>query len=159
MKEVAAAILAFTSKEIREIESNGFCKLNLNGEFHDVRFEDVEIITEDIPGWLVTNEGKITVALDINVTEDLRKEGIARELINRIQNLRKESGFEVTDKISLIIQKHELINSAVELHKNYIGTQTLALQIELVDNLEPNISKSVEIDESIKTLIKIEKLV
>ena len=91
----------------------------------------MEIISEDIPGWLVANEGKITVALDITITDELRYEGIAREFINRIQNLRKDSGFDVTDKISVEIQKHDAVNEAVKKHIDYIGSQTLAKNITL----------------------------
>ena len=79
-----------------------------------LRTEDVEITSEDIPGWLVANEGKLTVALDVNITQELKDEGIAREFVNRIQNIRKDSGFEVTDKIAVEIQNHEVINSCSE---------------------------------------------
>jgi len=120
--------------------------------------EDVEIISEDIPGWLVANEGAITVALDIHVTEELRQEGIARELVNRIQNIRKESGFEVTDKIEVLIERHELISDAVELHGEYIGTQTLAESVQLTDSLENSGSKRIDIDEDVYINIRVSRL-
>ncbi len=88
--------------------------------------EDVEIISEDIPGWQVANEGKLTVALDITVSDDLRYEGIAREFVNRIQNIRKENGFDVTDKITVLIEDHEFVHEAVTRHASYIASQTLA---------------------------------
>ena len=119
--------------------------------------EDVEIITNDIPGWLVANDGILTVALDINLTEELKEEGIAREFINRIQNLRKESGFEVTDKIDIKIKKHDFINSAIHRHGEYISMQTLANSITLVDELELSNAKAVEIDNEIETFISISK--
>ena len=120
--------------------------------------EDVEIPSEDIPGWLVANDGKLTVALDINITDELRDEGIAREFINRIQNLRKDSDFDVTDKIEIQIQKHDLINSAIEKYNDDISTQTLAKSIDLIDELEGKHVQVVDIDEEIKTNIKIDKI-
>ncbi|MDY6994804.1 MAG: DUF5915 domain-containing protein, partial [Pseudomonadota bacterium] len=119
---------------------------------------DVEISSEDIPGWLVANDGKLTVALDVNITDELREEGIAREFINRIQNLRKESNFDVTDKIKVEIKKHDLIDRAIEKHKGYIGTQTLARSVDLVNKFEQNTVFDVEIDDEIKTQIKITRV-
>lgn len=118
--------------------------------------EDVEILSEDIPGWLVANEGKVTVALDINITKELKEEGIAREFINRIQNLRKESNFDVTDKIRLYIGKHAQINEAVENFSTYIASQVLAESVNLTDTIDTN-AKEVEIDD-MTTYIKIEKV-
>jgi len=130
----------------------------VEGEHVNLQTSDVEIVSEDIPGWLVANEGSLTVALDITVTIELKEEGIAREFINRIQNLRKESGFDVTDKIKITIRQHEAINDAVEKHRDYIGSQTLASSIELVSDMGTNNAKAVEIDEGVETLIKIQKL-
>ncbi len=107
---------------------------------------------------MVANDGALTVALDITVTDELKNEGIAREFINRIQNIRKESGFEVTDKINIKILSHKAIVNAINIHSDYIGTQTLAEKIELVDNLEQNGAKTVELDDTISTLIKVEKV-
>ena len=119
--------------------------------------EDVEILSEDIPGWLVANEGKLTVALDITVTEELLHEGIAREFVNRIQNIRKESGFDVTDKVNIEILKHDAINVAIEHYAGYIGAQTLALSVKLVDDVDKSLAREVEIDENISTFMNIEK--
>ncbi|MDD5185368.1 MAG: DUF5915 domain-containing protein, partial [Paludibacter sp.] len=95
-----------------------------------------EIITEDMPGWLVANDGKLTVALDITVSDDLLREGIARELVNRIQNIRKSNGYEIIDKISVEIESRDEINEAVAEYSNYIAVQTLANSVVLVDSLE-----------------------
>jgi isoleucyl-tRNA synthetase len=120
--------------------------------------EDVEIQSEDIPGLQVASEGAITVALDINVTPELRLEGIAREFVNRIQNLRKESNFEVTDKIILRIVRHPELNEAMDKFGDYIGHQTLASRVELVDQLpDDETAKLVEIDKGIETFIQVEK--
>jgi isoleucyl-tRNA synthetase len=98
------------------------------------------------------------VALDVNITEALRQEGVARELINRIQNIRKESGFDVTDRIHVTMEKHELINDAVATHTNYIGSQTLADNIELIDKLENNNSKRIDIDEDVYINIRVTRV-
>jgi isoleucyl-tRNA synthetase len=157
MKAIAEAVANMSQTDIAHLErQNGF-KLILQGQEIDLNLEDVEITSEDIPGWLVASEGKITVALDIEVTEELRQEGIARELINRIQNLRKDSDFDVTDKIVLTIQRHDAINEAIERHKEYIGSQTLAVNILLVDKCDESDAKSVDIDEEIVTYMAIKK--
>ena len=158
MKEVAAAIAAMSQDDITKMEAEGSFTINTPAGKSKIVESDVEIISEDIPGWLVTNEGNLTVALDITISKELREEGIAREFINRIQNLRKESGFDVTDKIMIRIRQHEALNSAVEKHKEYIGSQTLASNIELVDDISSNGAKEVEIDDGVETLIKICRL-
>ena len=123
-----------------------------------LRLSEVEIFTEDIPGWLVANEGQLTVALDVNVTTELKEEGIARELINRIQNMRKEKDYDVTDKITIQIVKHDAINEALEHHREYISSQTLATDVKLVDQLEDDKhAKTVELDEEVSTKIDIQK--
>ena len=109
--------------------------VTINGQQIVLTTEDVEIISEDIPGWQVANDGKLTVALDITVSDDLRYEGIAREFVNRIQNIRKESGFDVTDKITVLIEDHEFVREAVKRHSAYIGSQTLATAVTLVNNI------------------------
>ncbi len=157
MKDITAAFREMDQEDISSLEKNGKFNLKLEHQEIELGEEDAEIISEDIPGWLVANEGKITIALDVTISDELRYEGIAREFINRIQNLRKESGYEVTDKISIEIGKHEAINKAIEKHKNYIGSQTLANEIRLVDKLNED-SKEVEIDENIKTKMKISRL-
>jgi isoleucyl-tRNA synthetase len=118
----------------------------------------VEILTDDIPGWTVATEGQMTIALDIHLTEELKEEGIAREFINKIQNLRKDSGFEVTDRIDITILKHNEINSAVLNHKDYICAQTLANDLQLVDELDDDAANEVEIDKDVITRIAVKNL-
>ena len=120
--------------------------------------EDVEIMTEDIPGWLVSTEGGMTIALDINLTDELKQEGVAREFINKIQNLRKESNFEVTDRITIKIEKHEFFNDSVLNFREYIGNQTLAESLELVDKLSETEATRVEIDQDVSALIQLNKI-
>ena len=156
MKQISTLIAAMEQSDIFEFEKNGRYQLNIGTEPIDLSLEDVEILSEDIPGWLVANEGRLTVALDINVTKELKEEGIARELINRIQNLRKESNFDVTDKITLAIGRHQEINEAVENFSQYIASQVLAEYIELTDEKDDK-ARDIEIDD-IHTFIKIERI-
>ncbi|MDP4206546.1 MAG: DUF5915 domain-containing protein, partial [Bacteroidota bacterium] len=143
-------------EDIAHIESQGTYEIQAGNEKVLISLEDVEIMSEDIPGWLVANEGSVTVALDITVTDELRHEGIAREFINRIQNLRKDSDFEVTDKINLRILKNDAYNEAVLLHQEYISNQTLAASLVLVETVDQSKAKEIDIDE-INTFIEIEK--
>jgi len=157
MKELSAAIAAFNQQQIAEIEQAGKYAVTIGDKMFLLESEDVEILSEDIPGWQVATEGKLTVALDITLTDALRYEGIARELINRIQNIRKDKGFDVTDQISVKIVSHpEIINSLSE-NKKYICAEILATSLEIVDFLDPNESIEIEVDENIKTLINIIK--
>jgi len=156
MKQVAGAINQLTQEDIMNFEKSGNYEILVDEKPVQLEITDVEILSEDIPGWLVANEGKLTVALDINITDELKQEGIAREFINRIQNFRKECDFDVTDKIKLEIGKHEEINLAVQNHKEYIGSQVLAVSVMLSDELNDENAKAVEIDD-INTYIKIEK--
>ena len=158
MKPIAAAIGAMTAEDIAAFESAGSFSVEVNGEKLQLLPEDVEIISEDIPGWLVANEGRITVALDITISEDLRQEGYARELVNRIQNLRKDSGLDVTDKIRLQIQRHAALDAAVEKHRTYISSQTLASDLQLVDTCNESGAISVELESELETFIAIEKV-
>ena len=135
MKEIAAAMPEMTKQQISEIERKGEYTLVLPSGDVLLATEDVEIYTEDMPGWLVANEGNLTVALDIEVTDELLREGIARELVNRIQNIRKSSGFEIVDKINVKIERNDEINAAVEEYSGYISTQVLANSIDLTDAL------------------------
>ena len=157
MKQIAGFINQMGQEDIATIEKNENISAEINGELIQLSIDDVEIMSEDIPGWLVASEGKITVALDINITEELRQEGIAREFVNRIQNLRKDSGFEVIDKIKLEIVKNDKINQAVLNYKDYIATQTLAEEIKLVDNCNEAEAKLVEIDTDVETYICVRK--
>ena len=156
MKQISALVAEMNQNDIYNFEKQGTYSLQIGTETLELTLEDVEILSEDIPGWLVANEGRLTVALDINITKELREEGIARELINRIQNLRKESNFNVTDKIDLRIGKHKEINEAVENFKAYIASQVLAESVTLVDKAEGDV-QNIEIDD-IQTFIKIQRM-
>jgi len=156
MKQISAAIGSLEQKDISAFENNGSYTLNLEGEEVNLSLDDVEIISEDIPGWLVANEGTLTVALDVTVTEELKQEGIAREFVNRIQNLRKESGFDVTDKIHVSIENLDGIAPAVRKHSTYISSQTLADHIELSSFEETKDVSWVDIDD-IPVRIRIRK--
>ena len=136
MGAVAAAVAGLTQDAIAELETNGSYTLSLPAGEAVVEVADVEILSEDIPGWLVANDGKLTVALDVVVTEALRREGVARELVNRIQNIRKSSGFEITDKISICLSKNSQTDDAVIEYNDYICNQVLATGLELVDEVE-----------------------
>jgi isoleucyl-tRNA synthetase len=151
---IAKAIQNFSQEEIQKIEKNGEIYVEVSGKSVNLTSEDVEISSQDIPGWLVANSGAITVALDITVTDELRKEGIARELVNRIQNIRKDSGFEVTDRIKVYLQDSEVLEQAVKANEIYIKSETLT--DELI--FEKEIANGTEIEfEDIKTLVLISK--
>ena len=158
MKSISAAINGMSQEDIALFEKEQSFTLNVDGKEIALTLDDVEILSEDIPGWLVASEGRLTVALDINITDELKEEGIAREFINRIQNLRKESGLDVTDKIILKIKKHDAINSAINKFNDYIATQTLAEKILLVEKCNENTAKSVEVDEGVETFMSLEKV-
>ena len=136
MKAVAGAVAEMSQEAISQLERDGKYTLDLNGESAVIETSDVEIYSEDIPGWLVTNEGKLTVALEVTITDELRKEGIARELVNRIQNIRKSSGFEITDKISILLSKNNNTDDAVNEYNSYICNQVLANSLQLVDDIQ-----------------------
>ena len=137
MKDVNLAVTSMSQAQIAELEKNGTLSLGLpNGENVVVELEDVEIFSEDIPGWTVANEGSLTVALDITVTDELRNEGVARELVKRIQNLRKESGFEITDRIDIQLEHNEHTDTAVEQFRDYISAQVLANSLTLTDTVD-----------------------
>jgi isoleucyl-tRNA synthetase len=157
MKQIAGAIVQFDQHKIAELENAGSFEIEAGDQKIAITKDDVEILTEDIPGWTVATEGQLTIALDIDVTENLKQEGIAREFINKIQNLRKESGFEVTDRIKLTIQKHEGFNDAVIHFKSYICAQTLAVDLHLIDVLEDDSAKEVEIDKDVSAKIVVAK--
>jgi isoleucyl-tRNA synthetase len=151
MKEIAAAMISFGNHEIDE--RNGKFVLALPTGDVELTPEDVEIITEDMPGWLVANEGKLTVALDITLTDALVREGIARELVNRIQNIRKSNGYEIVDKIVVEIESRPEIAEAVTEYANYIATQTLANEVLLVAEIAD--ATELDFDEySVKVFVK-----
>lgn len=157
MKKLSVAINALEQKDISTFEANSAFDLVLEGETINLTLDDVEIISEDIPGWLVANEGALTVALDVTVSDELKQEGIAREFVNRIQNLRKDSGFDVTDKIKVWIEKFDDISEAVKKHADYIGAQTLAESVELKAFDETEDVSLIDIDE-LAVRIKITKI-
>jgi len=153
MKDVASKINELSQDQISTLEANGSIGLNIAGEDITIEASDVEIISEDIPGWLVANEGNLTVALEVELTDELKQEGMARELINRIQNLRKESGLEITDRINVQVSSNEFSNAAIRHFGEYIKTQVLADVIEIASN------NGVETDfEDFKLNIKIQKI-
>ena len=155
MKPLAAAIQQMSQDDINAFEKAGSFALKVNDQDVQLDRADVEIISEDIPGWLVANEGRLTVALDITVTEELRKEGLARELVNRVQNLRKSSGFDITDKVNLFILSNDMIDDAIREYRDYIANQVLAASIEIEDEA---VSDAVELDfEDFKLSVHIEK--
>ncbi len=158
MKQIKAELGKMEQKDIVAFEKQGECTLNVEDQQINLSLDDVEITSEDIPGWLVSSDGELTVALDITITDELKQEGIAREFVNRIQNLRKDKNFEVTDKIRIRIQSHGQLDEAVEKHQQYIGNQTLAHSLELVDQLDHNHADEIEIDQDVKTLISINKI-
>ncbi|MCF0053926.1 isoleucine--tRNA ligase [Dyadobacter sp. LJ53] len=147
MKEVAAAISAMDESAIKEIEKNGAITLNGATSPIEIALTDVEIHAEDVPGWLVASEGGLTVALDITITDDLRLEGIARDFVNRVQNLRKDSGYEVTDKIRITLQDNDtLLASAIAANKDYICQEVQALELNLIHDLNGE-ANEIEMDE------------
>ena len=154
MKEVAAAVSAFGQEQIAEIEQKSNISIDIQGEAILIEREDVEILSKEITGYKVANEGKITVALDIEIDNKLRTEGIAREIISRLQNLRKESNFEVMDKINVIIQKHPYLTGAINDYKTYICTEILAASIIEVEQLTD--AAEIDIDEN-KILVQLSK--
>ena len=135
MKEVNAAVTALSQEQIAKLEQGSLEVWLPSGERVTIDLEDVEIYSEDIPGWTVANEGALTVALDINVTDALRNEGVARELVKRIQNLRKESGFEITDRIAITLAHADATDKAVAEFSDYICSQVLADSISLADEV------------------------
>ncbi len=157
MKSAAAAFAAFSQADIAAMELNGSINLQLDGETINIERIEVEILVDDLPGMLVAIDGRFTVALDVTLTPELEEEGLARELVNRIQNLRKDSNFEVTDKIDVKIKSHELLLSAVRNNFNYICSETLATTLELVNELLEKEATPIEVDEKIKTLVHITK--
>ena len=157
MKQIATQVGTFTQEDIQRIEQEGQIVLRLDDQEVIISLGDVEISSQDIPGWLVANEGKTTVALDVTVTEQLRHEGISRELINRIQNIRKDKGFEVTDKIHLKVQKHDEISEAILNNNDYICAETLATQLSYVERIEEEEKVAVDLTDEIQTFVLISK--
>ena len=153
MKAIASAVINFTSEDINKMEQNGNLEVAINGKNITLERTDVEITSQDIEGWLVANEGSLTVALDVTITEELRKEGIARELVNRIQNLRKDSGFEVTDRIDVLLQKDDNIVTAINTNISYIKAETLTEELEIIERIDNGIEIAFD-DVNTKLIIK-----
>lgn len=139
MKLITKEIATLEMPDIKKIEENGSLEMEINGKKIILELEDVEITSQDIEGWLVANEGALTVALDVTLTDELREEGIARELVNRIQNLRKDSGFEVTDRIDVQLQKDAQITRAIASNETYIKSETLTEQLQIMDTVNNGI--------------------
>ena len=156
MKQLGQKIASMPAAAIAELEKNGrYVFTNLPGE-PEVTLDDVEITAEDIPGWLVANDGDITVALDITVTPDLRNEGMARELVNRIQNIRKAQDFEITDRVRVQLSDEAEVKEAVEAYRDYIASQVLASAIEILPAAEICGGQELDID-NLKVTAKVEK--
>ena len=144
MKLIANSIQKLQANDIKQIEEKGGLDIEINGKSIRLQFDDVEITSQDIEGWLVANQGAMTVALDVTISEPLRAEGIARELVNRIQNLRKDSGFEVTDRIEVFLHADENIENAIKLNLEYIKIETLTDELHLVEQLDKGIEVSFD---------------
>jgi isoleucyl-tRNA synthetase len=155
MRFVAAELQKLSNEEIAAIEKDGSIKINVDGKEETISLDEVEISTQDIAGWLVANQGNLTVALDVTITDELKNEGIARELVNRVQNIRKDSGFEVTDRIRLFLKKDGIIENAIKDNAEYIKNETLTNELIFKDEIENG--NNIEFDD-VKTLLLIEKV-
>ncbi len=147
MKQAAAAIKALDASSISDLEKNGVISIDLDGTSVDIELADVKVISEDIPGWLVANEGDLTVALDIDVTPELMREGLAREIINRVQNIRKSRGYDITDHINLLFVPSPEIEEVLAGFGGYIGAQVLADSITTGEPSDPNSVEILDLDE------------
>lgn len=154
MKQLAAEVQGMSQEAIATFEKEEKYTFDIDGQAATIELADVEIISEDIPGWLVANAGKLTVALDVTITDDLRKEGIARELVNRIQNIRKSTGLEITDRINIKLTDLEQIRETVSEYNNYIASQVLADKIELLESVD---GQNIDMDDYILQ-ISVEKV-
>ena len=153
MKSIASKVTSFSQAEINALEAAGTCVFEVDGQNVELLLSDVEIATQDIPGWVVANEGNLTVALDVTLTKDLENEGIARELVNRIQNIRKE-GFDVTDRISVRLQNGEW-DDAVRAYESYICSETLTEKLEIVPTVDDESAQSIEIVDGKPAMISV----
>jgi len=158
MKELAAAIVALNGAQINQLENEGRIELSLGEGSVEVLVDDVEIVTEDIPGWVVMSEGTLSVALDVTLSETLIEEGVAREFVNRIQNLRKERNFEVTDKIRVFVEKTESVEKSINNNYSYICNEILAIELELRDTKDAADAVLLELTDDISVHAIIEKV-
>lgn len=147
MKQAAAAIKALDASSISDLEKNGMISIDLDGTSVDIELADVKVISEDIPGWLVANEGDLTVALDIDVTPELMREGLAREIINRVQNIRKRRGYDITDHINIDFLPCDEIDGVVKEFGEYISAQVLADAITVAEAADDAEVEILDIDE------------
>ena len=155
MKQISALVAAFSQADIAQLERTDSWTTEIDGVKIEATAADFDITSEDMPGWLVTTEGKLTVAMDITLTDELRKEGLARELVNRIQNIRKDSGFEVTDKIRVTFEKNDALRAAVSAYRDYIATQVLAVEILETESLTDAATQELDLDDmTVKVLVK-----
>ncbi len=155
MKQISAKVAAFSQADIAQLERTDSWTTEIDGVKIEATAADFEITSEDMPGWLVTTEGKLTVAMDITLTDELRKEGLARELVNRIQNIRKDSGFEVTDKIRVTFEKNDALRAAVSAYRDYIASQVLAVEILETESLTDAATQELDLDDmTVKVLVK-----
>lgn len=145
MRHVVATVNKMTDEDIREMETKAEIQIDVNGEMTTLKLDEVEIVSEDLEGWLVASNGELTVALDVDIDETLKYEGIARELVNRIQNLRKDSDLEVTDHIELKVKKDGIVEKAIEQNLSYIKSETLSEYLELTEELDEGVT--VEFDD------------
>jgi isoleucyl-tRNA synthetase len=159
MKPIAAIISAFSQDQINHLEQEEIYKMTVEGETVEITLNDVEINTEDIPGWLISSTGNLTVALDIHITEELKQEGLARELINRIQNIRKDRDFEVTDRIRVSVEKMEFLETAIVNNYSYICAEILAESLDLVEKIDPENRTEVELTEEFTTGIRVDRII
>ena len=158
MRAIAAEVAQFTDDDINKIETENEYILNIGSETITLQLADVEISSEDIPGWTVTSLNGTTVALDINITDELAEEGLARELINRIQNLRKDSGLEVTDRIEIILSADNQLSKAIHHNLNYICSETLADELRIDNDIDQK-TQEIELVEGVKTSININRII
>jgi isoleucyl-tRNA synthetase len=158
MKQLAVVVTTISQEEITALEKDGKLSLLVDGQSVELLIDDVEILSEDIPGWQVASMGALTVALDVTLTPELLKEGIAREVINRIQNLRKDKGFDVTDKIRIKFQSHPDIDDAVNQNISYICSETLAQSFEVVSALEETSKTLIELTDTVSTYLVINRV-
>lgn len=156
MKQISAAFVVMSQESIRRFEQEGKLNLTIDGQEVELELTDVEITTQDIPGWIVSTQNQLIVALDITVTEDLANEGLAREIVNRVQNMRKDKGFEVTDTIILRIELNKQIAKAVKQFKDYICSETLAI-IDIKNNLAETSENIYELTDNVKVKMEVVK--
>jgi len=152
MKDAAALIANFSNDDINTLEQSGWLKVLIHGNEYTLTPEDLIISTEDLPGWKVASDGALTVALDVTMTPDLQAEGTARDLVNRIQNIRKEKDFNVTDRVTVTLERHQAILAAVEKFHDYIKAEVLATDLVLADAVA---GEKVELDDVVSLGIEV----